>query len=485
MDKNNFDIIKFGSQLNEVKLIQYVFNSIASIIKYKLNCVLYLHNKTTNIKKVYCLNDTSEKGIIRLKYSEKIEFHNRIVDYKIINFKLELKNQYFKMIFYILGDKKQILNPYKKTILQLIDYLFLQLNSMFRYHEYLENIKTREKGIIGLNEFADLLNYLETSEETAFQSMFLGFAAESIEANRVTFYFYEKERNILYPNAIMVYKNKKVVPYDYYSELKDITIKAGEDVCGNTIINKEPVFMDKVNQDIYKGYVDKKINLNINSIIDIPIIIRDNIIGVLELANSTENKPFSKFDFYIVSIIAKLAMTKLEQGELYNWAMIDNLTQLYNYHYLQIYLNNEMARTKRYAKELGLILIDIDNFKKINDNYGHSAGNIVLRNISKIIKQNIRVNVDIPVRYGGDEFLIILPETDTEGTNMLASRVLDIIRAYDFQLEGSTIKVTCSMGISNINSESFSENKDEIIKKADVALYKAKNSGKNRIVSAI
>lgn len=471
--------------MDETKLAQTVFQMIQKQAREKINCMLVLTNKKGDLRKTYGLYLFDAKNALPSQ-NHLTFFHKQSAGCRYPAFKYAAENPFLKMTLTVYTAKKKKASAASFAPLSaLLDYAFLQFNTILKHSEYLENIKIREKGIIGLNEFADLLNYLETSEETAFQSMFLGFAAESIEANRVTFYFYEKERDLLYPNAIMVYKDKKVIPYDYYSELKDITVKSGDDICGNAIISREPIFLEKMNDQLYKGYVDRQIKLKINSIIDIPIIIRDNIIGVLELANSVENKPFNKFDFYIVSIIAKLAMTKMEQGELYSWAMVDNLTQLYNYHYLQIYLNNEMARLKRYAKELGLILIDIDNFKKINDTYGHAAGNIVLRSVSKIIKQNIRLHIDIPVRYGGDEFLIILPETNTEGTNMLANRILEIIRSTDFQLEGTTVNATCSMGVSNINAGTFTHDKDEIIKKADIALYKAKNAGKNRIVLAV
>ena len=340
--------------------------------------------------------------------------------------------------------------------------------------------RLREKNIIAIREFSDLLSYLDFKDRNIFQSLFLGFTAESIGADRVVLYFYNKDEETLYPGLIKVYKNKKLIPYDYYSELMDVAIKKGTDVCGKALASRSPQYLNKLDKKIYKGIVDKKINMKINSIISIPIIIQDNIYGIIEAANNKKNKALDEFDYYVISIITNLAISKMEQAQLSNWANTDNLTQLYNFHYYQIYLEQELNHIKRSIKYMSIVIIDIDNFKTINDTYGHSAGNMVLKSISRIIMESVMEDTDIPIRYGGDEFLLLLPERRIDKAKKISENILKAVRNNKFNIKNKCIEVTVSIGISLIKL-SAKINKDEFIKKADKALYQSKNTGKNKI----
>jgi len=125
-------------------------------------------------------------------------------------------------------------------------------------------------------------------------------------------------------------------------------------------------------------------------------------------------------------------------------------------------------------------MIDIDNFKKINDNFGHPFGNYVLKEVANIIKKYTRNNVDIPIRYGGDEFLLILPQTDLEGAVTVTERIRKEIEEYKFEEKGITTEVRISGGVAGMRPED-TLTKEELIKKADEALYRAKKAGKNRV----
>lgn len=349
-----------------------------------------------------------------------------------------------------------------------------------RINQLNDQLKSREKCIIAINEFSDLLNYLDFKDINVFQSMFMGFTAESIDADRVLLYFYEKEEDILYPGLLIVYKDNKIVPYDYYSELMDIMIKNGEDICGNALYNKNSIHMQELDSEIYKGIVDKKINMEINSIISIPIIIQNNLYGVIEVANKKNNKSLDKSDYNVVSIISKLAISKMEQNQLLNWANTDNLTQLFNFHYYQILLEQKLAHAERYPRNISIVIIDIDDFKTINDTYGHAAGNIVLKKVSKIIMDNIRINSDIPIRYGGDEFLLLLPDTAVSDAKKISQNILKAAAAYKFEFNNNNVQITLSIGI-NHKKLAAGIDKEDFIKDADKALYRSKKTGKNKI----
>ncbi len=374
----------------------------------------------------------------------------------------------------------EIFNYYATKISTIMVTGVKEIISLFQAKKLL---KEREHSIVALKEYAELIDVLGGEEEVAVQSVFLGFSAESIGADRATMYFYDNDSQSLFPNVTMVYKKRKLVPYDYYTELKDISIKIGKDVCGIAVKEKRPIFIESASNDKrYKGIVDKKIKMKINSIIAIPLLLDNNIFGVIEVANSIDNRYLTQIDFYVVSIIAQLTMTAMEKAKLYNWSITDNLTQLYNYHFLQVSLDKELTRAKRYSQNVGLLLLDIDNFKKINDTYGHLIGNTVLKGIASIIKNEIRQDIDLPVRYGGDEFLILLPETDLKGARAVAKRILKKVQEKKFKTGEKYISATVSIGVTTAKKNQVI-NKTKLIKKADDALYLAKQHGKNRIVS--
>ncbi|MHA2019899.1 MAG: diguanylate cyclase [Promethearchaeota archaeon] len=156
---------------------------------------------------------------------------------------------------------------------------------------------------------------------------------------------------------------------------------------------------------------------------------------------------------------------------------IDPLTELYNRRYLEFWINNEIKRAERFSQRFSILIIDIDYFKEINDTYGHLKGDSVLKDFSKFLLKNIR-DVDIPIRYGGDEFLIIFPFTDKESLKIILDRLYEKNRKAKF----SDIKVTFSSGIAEFPSNGYKW--EDIFQYADKGLYRAKKLGKNRYAEA-
>ncbi len=156
-------------------------------------------------------------------------------------------------------------------------------------------------------------------------------------------------------------------------------------------------------------------------------------------------------------------------------AITDSLTGLLNHRAIYEKLEDETNRARRYNSQLSVIMMDIDDFKEVNDRWGHQMGDRVLKEISKIIKKNIR-EMDNAGRYGGEEFLVILPFTDINGAVTLANRIREEVSSTKYS---SGIHLTISGGISVFKDE----NTLLLVEKADVNLYKAKKLGKNKIVS--
>jgi diguanylate cyclase (GGDEF)-like protein len=169
-------------------------------------------------------------------------------------------------------------------------------------------------------------------------------------------------------------------------------------------------------------------------------------------------------------------------NELKQMSRIDGLTQIYNRKYWQESLEQEYAKARRHKKSLSLIMLDLDHFKSLNDNYGHQCGDAVLMHVSAKVSELLRLE-DTFGRYGGEEFAIILPETSITGAVNAASRICEHIANLSCNYHGQTIKVTASLGVAQASSEASSY--EELITCADKALYQAKANGRNQVFSAL
>jgi diguanylate cyclase (GGDEF)-like protein len=167
--------------------------------------------------------------------------------------------------------------------------------------------------------------------------------------------------------------------------------------------------------------------------------------------------------------------------ELHELSITDSLTGLYNRKHLMEVLTNEVARAERYQRPLALLMIDIDHFKVYNDTSGHLAGDEVLRTIGAIFRGSIRGS-DCAGRYGGEEFLIILPETAADEAGRVADRIRSRLAEEDFPARSQTVKITMSGGIASFPSHGRSP--ESLLRSADAALYRAKEGGRNRVVPA-
>lgn len=172
--------------------------------------------------------------------------------------------------------------------------------------------------------------------------------------------------------------------------------------------------------------------------------------------------------------------------EIKQLSMHDALTGAFNRGYLDQHLPNEILRADRYIRDVSLIMMDLDHFKKINDTWGHQAGDAVLQHCTRIIAGTIRHEVDWVARYGGEEFVLILPETDQTGCSVVAERLRSLIAANPCCFKDESIMFTASFGTVTRKSsdESTCSTADLLLNQADQCLYQAKQQGRNRVVAA-
>lgn len=182
----------------------------------------------------------------------------------------------------------------------------------------------------------------------------------------------------------------------------------------------------------------------------------------------------------VVARVESALRQKQNKEDLREKASRDSLTGLYNHALLLELLDKEIGKQERNNESLSFVMIDIDYFKKINDTYGHTIGDDVIREIASILKEEIR-STDIPGRYGGEEFGIVLTGINREDTYLLSEHIRKTIEKYEFSSHANRIKATISLGFYCKSADDNISCKD-MVKCADVALYKAKQNGRNRVV---
>ncbi len=163
--------------------------------------------------------------------------------------------------------------------------------------------------------------------------------------------------------------------------------------------------------------------------------------------------------------------------EIYRMTIIDGLTQIHNKRYLQEALEREVMRARRHSRDLCVVMFDIDHFKQVNDQYGHLAGDHVLRELAKVVQERIRRD-EVFARYGGEEFALVLPETPLEGAQLLAESLRCRVEKHGFVFQDERIPVTISMGAAQLSAEGGGS---DLLRAADEKLYEAKRSGRNRV----
>lgn len=218
-----------------------------------------------------------------------------------------------------------------------------------------------------------------------------------------------------------------------------------------------------------------------------PLVLREEIFGVLAFHSNDKEILHNDIDFVqtlvdFVSLALKNAWNYkravFEAKTYKSKAIHDQLTQLYNRQFLQEVMDKEMSESKRHNVPLSLIIFDIDHFKRFNDNYGHQFGDIVIKGVAERAKQSLRVG-DFAFRYGGEEFLLVLPHAAIQEAVKVADRVRHTVETHVFSNgEGITAHVTVSLGVAQWQSD---EHLKSLIERADKALYRSKAEGRNRV----
>lgn len=301
----------------------------------------------------------------------------------------------------------------------------------------------------------------------------------------------------------------------YQDRLFNIPVPIDQSIAGAAFTSNSPVIVPDVSNDArYYPKVDQQTKFITHSILAVPLTFRERKIGVLEVVNKKQGR-FDQADVEVMVVLAAQATIAIEivrlyrqaqdeiagrikveeelrrhqdhleelvkerSAEVHRLAITDPLTGLSNRHQLMTLGNQLLQRAQRYHTPFSALMVECDDFKKINDTYGHLMGDAALRELAGILRQNLRAT-DVIGRFGGDEFVVLMPHTDLQAARKLAVRLLKRIRLARIDTPQGPFGMTVSIGLVEMD-QTGQQSLDSLIGKADQAMYAAKQAGRDRI----
>jgi diguanylate cyclase (GGDEF)-like protein len=212
----------------------------------------------------------------------------------------------------------------------------------------------------------------------------------------------------------------------------------------------------------------------------IPFFSNEKLVALLALGKSVLKNEITPREIESLTMLSSMTAVTIDNANLYKLSVQDGLTGVFIHRYFQQSLENKLTAGLEHMNRrvVSLFMVDIDLFKDINDKHGHPVGDQILKDVARIIIDNVRI-VDTVARYGGEEFAVIIPEIDLKESSIMAERIRKSIEAFKFSDGDVPLKVTVSLGVATFPN--YARNKDELIKQADMALYKSKQNGRNKV----
>jgi diguanylate cyclase (GGDEF)-like protein len=273
-------------------------------------------------------------------------------------------------------------------------------------------------------------------------------------------------------------RDRLVVRVQRGIDYADFDLEAGQGLAGHVVATGAPLRIPNGHEELTPAPQEPKFQ----TALMVPIFAEERCVGVLCLFDKEEGLNFTEVDMASLLSLADQAGVAIENVFLHDQArthaIVDTVVGTWNRRYFEQRLQQELERHKRFAREFSLLLIDIDDFKHVNDNYGHQRGDAVLIELVGRVKQVIR-EIDVFARFGGEEFVLVLPETEIDGGIRTAEKIRDVIKERTFEGE-PPVNITVSVGVASYPDHG--SDRDALLAASDKAMYQAKAEGKDRTV---
>ncbi len=343
---------------------------------------------------------------------------------------------------------------------------------------------------------ADLLSAMKrTVEQLAAYNEMAKALTSTLELREVLALVMQKVSDLLHPsNWSLILQDEdtgklyfEIAVGEGAEALKSLQILPGEGIAGTVFSTGTARLVDDVGGDpSFAPRFDQASAFHTRSILAVPLIARGRVLGIIELVNGPKDSPFSQDDLKTLTAIADYAAIAIENARNFRrvqeLTISDEHTGCYNARHLRAQLEHEVRRSVRFHHPLSLVFLDLDHFKKINDTHGHLVGSAVLREVGDLLRGSSR-QLDMVFRYGGDEFALMLVETDPDGALTIARRIRDAFRERRFlQSQGFEVRLTASIGVATFPDHARTSR--ELIRAADFAMYAAKARGRDDVCLA-
>jgi diguanylate cyclase (GGDEF)-like protein len=314
------------------------------------------------------------------------------------------------------------------------------------------------------------MNYI--SDLKKLLQFILGQAIEITSAEKGSLMLYDMETNHLNIRVLAGSEAKAYQEKVNNNEIKCRSFKPGEGIAGRVFLTAKPIVVNNIRKD--NVFVDSEASY-VRSIACIPMIVYNDVIGVINVTNKRYGMQFTDDDVEMLKAVADQAAVAINKAQLWDMAVTDSLTGLYVRRYFMVKLHEEVHRAERYNNILSIVMADLDRFKNINDTYGHDVGDRVLKEIGRFLQQNVR-DLDLAARYGGEEFVIMIPEATKDAAYSMSERLRKKFSRLKFE---NLPQITISLGIATYPFDG--KQPEDLLRKADAAMYAAKKAGRNQV----
>ncbi len=358
-------------------------------------------------------------------------------------------------------------------VFQYIEPVIIKLLSEKDKNKKLEDLQQSLYNVSILYNISQAVNFIDDLKRLL--QVILSKAIDILQAEKGSLMLYDYSTNTLQIKVVFGLNDRRTEENINNGLFQCSKIKVGEGIAGTVFLERKAIITNLGVND--PRFVTKSSMTNVQSLLCVPLIAKGEAIGVINISNKKNNMLFNQKDLEFMTSLANQAAIAIDNAKLYELATKDGLTKLYiNRHFMTL-LENEVRRCSRYKHNMSILMIDIDDFKLINDTYGHLNGDQILREVSTQILSTVR-KIDVAARYGGEEFVVLLPETTKQGAGIIAERLRRNVEKIKVTTnDGREIGATISTGISQFPMDGSDVR--ELIGTADEALYYSKRHGKN------